>query len=122
MPTPTDITDESILKQPNFHAALMLCARESGLVDKQIYGPLGLNAAQWSRIVHKHMHFPPDLVPQFMDICGNQIPLRWLAMTHGYDLKRKQLQIEQENQDLRQEVADLKRDKQTILEFAKNLR
>ena len=41
-------------------------------------------------------HFPPNKLQSLMTVCGNQIPLQWLARSYGYEL----VQIETETQRL----------------------
>lgn len=115
----SDISDGSILKQVTFHAALLLCMRESGLEDKEIYGPLGLESAQFSRILKSSMHFPPELVPSLMDLCGNEIPLRWLALTRGYELVPLLSTVEEERDQALIERDDARRELATIKKFIK---
>lgn len=115
----SDISDASIMKQDSFHGALTLCIRESGLEDKEVYLALGLDAAQFSRIIKGTMHFPPNLLLSLMDLCGNEIPLRWLALTRGYELRRLQSSLEEENEALRAALREKDHDLETILDFVR---
>ncbi len=100
-----------ILKQPSFHAALMLCVTASGLERKQIFGALGIDKATWSRIEAGEAHFPTDRLPRLMELCGNDAPLIWLAERRGFDWstmrphsndqERRVADLEQENRDLK---------------------
>ncbi|MDR0250679.1 MAG: hypothetical protein LBI35_05145 [Burkholderiales bacterium] len=104
--------------QPTLMAAIRLCQQISGVEDKRIACENGIVAdvAQWSRIKHGQHHFPQDKLSAFMDLCGNEAPLIWLARRRGYDLvpleteMERCLRIEREKSDeLERENALLKK-------------
>lgn len=76
-------------KQPTFTAALLLCQQLSGLADKEVCAALKLDKAQWARIKTGDAHFPQDRLQTFMAVCGNEVPLLWLAARQGYELRPK---------------------------------
>ncbi len=87
----------SIDAQPSFTAAIRLCQQLSGLEDKEIVGKRGIvpDLAQWSRITRSGRHyFPQDKLNAFMDLCGNEVPLIWLARSRGYDLRPLETEME----------------------------
>lgn len=96
---PVDVPLETIMRRRDFLGAINLCIELSGLADKEICLDLGIDPAQWSKIRKGEAHFPPNKLQRLMLICGNQVPLVWLARTHGYEL----VQIETETQRLLKE-------------------
>lgn len=86
-----------------FIDALDLCKSISGLEDKQIYMALNIDKGHWSLIYTKgsnKRNFPENKLIEFMDICGNRVPLIWLARKCGYTLQplRTELEIELEHE------------------------
>lgn len=75
-----------VVKQPTFAGAIALCVQLSGLEDKEVYLPLGIDAGHWSRIMKGDAHFPVNKLNDLMDLCGNEAPLMWLANSRGYGL------------------------------------
>lgn len=84
---PVTVPIETVMKRRDFLSAINLCIEVSGLDDKEIYLALGVDPAQWSRIRKGDAHFPPNKLCALMQICGNQVPLIWLARAHGYELR-----------------------------------
>jgi hypothetical protein len=102
-----------IKNKPTFLAAWNFASQVSELEDKQIYGPLGIDASHWTKITKGTASPPADeRFVQFMDVVGNEIPLIWIAEKRGYDwstIKKHRSDLERENEDLRKELADHKR-------------
>jgi len=99
LPDPPAVSIETIMRRKDFLGAINLCIELSGLDDKEIYLELQIDAAQWSRIRKGDAHFPPNKLQSLMTVCGNQVPLIWLARSYGYQL----VQIETETQRLLRE-------------------
>lgn len=88
-----------VSKQPTFTGALVLCQTLAGLEDKELCGKKGvINAtATWSRIkAGANNFFPQDNINKFMDLCGNEAPLFWLADKRGYSLMPKETEWERQ--------------------------
>ncbi len=85
----------SIDAQPSFTKSLVLCQHLSGLGDKQIVGKQGIvsDVAQWSRVRNGQHFFPQDKLNTFMNLCGNEVPLIWLARSRGYHLVPSETEI-----------------------------
>jgi len=115
-----DVSDDVIRRLPTFKDALRLTKDVSGLNDQQIAQELGIDPAQWSRIWTAKGHFPPEKLTEYMDICENIIPLRWLALHYGFELRPILSIVEIERDELRIENAQLKRDMATITSFLRN--
>jgi hypothetical protein len=87
-----------IRSQPSLTSALMLCQQLSGVEDKELVGPRGIvkDVAQWSRIRGGQHFFPQERLIAFMDVCGNEAPLIWLADRRGYRLERLESELERQ--------------------------
>lgn len=85
-----------VAKQPSFTASIVLCQTLSGLEDKELCGKGGVinDPATWSRIKSGANNFPQDKLCRFMDMCGNEAPLVWLADRRGYGLVEKETELE----------------------------
>lgn len=116
-----DVSDDIIQKQNTLKDALRLTKEVSGLNDQQICQELEIDPAQWSRIWTDKAHFPHDKLTTFMDLCENIIPLRWLALYYGYELKPLKSTVEKENDSLRAENERLQRDLSVIKGFLKEV-
>lgn len=104
-----------IKNKPTLLSAWNFAAQFSELEDKQIYGPLGIDASHWTKIT-KGTASPPadDRFLQFMDVVGNDFPLIWLAEARGWDwltIRKHRSDLERENEVLKE---DLEAHKRTI--------
>lgn len=119
-----DIPDEVILNQNTFRDALRLCVETSGLNYQQVSNALGRDPADISRMLSMNgtgRHFPPELVGPLMEACGNIIPLRWLALRCGYELRPLRTALERENQELRSKLEEKEREIEVIKQFLRDI-
>jgi hypothetical protein len=116
-PQKVEIEKDLVLRQPNKLAALNLCIQLSGLEDKEIYGALGIDAGQWTRIKKGDAHFPDNKESELMRICGNIAPLIWAAAHEGYQLVPMMSELEAQVAELRQQIAEKDQKIETITEF-----
>ncbi len=86
LPRMQAIDDGIVGKQANFLAAIRLCLQVSGIDEKKAYIQLGIDASHWAKIMTGVGHFPPNKINELMDICGNEVPLMWLAQSRHYRL------------------------------------
>lgn len=114
-----DVSDEVVARLPHLLAAIKLCIDVAGLNDQQVADALDIDSGQLSRIKNGGMHFPPNKLNPLQDLCGNEIPLRWQAMTRGWELKRRMSAIEAENAKLRVQLAERDRDLDVIKRFVR---
>jgi plasmid maintenance system antidote protein VapI len=49
----------------------------------------GVNACQFSKILHSDFHLPGDAIATIEKLCGNSAMTQWLAMQHGATLHIK---------------------------------
>lgn len=87
-PVRSDIPVEVIARQKDLLAAINLCIDVSGLDDKEIYLSLEIDAGHFSNIRKgkQGCHFPTNKIEELMELCGNEIPLIWLADRRGKGL------------------------------------
>jgi hypothetical protein len=122
-PPMTSIDVDLVGRQPDFTSALRLCQSIGGIDDKVVAGPhsraIVTNAATWSRITGKakQHHFPQDKLNDFMDLCGNEAPLFWLALSRGYVL----VPMESETQRLLRIEREKNVETEKKLQFAMDL-
>ena len=112
-----DVSDELIAKLHDEHAAIVLSMQVSGLNDQQLADQLGIDYAQFSRIKSGSAHFPQRKILLLMDICGNEILLRFLVSRRGYGMHRLLSAVEQELADTKAKLAAAQQDIETIQRF-----
>lgn len=104
------VTEEQIAKQPTPLAAVRLSILASGLDQKELYLPLGIDKATWSKIHDGKFSFPFNRIENLLDLTKNDIPLVWLAYRRGYRLVPLQTAQEREITALKAENDELKRE------------
>ena len=115
--------DEDIIKlQPDMTAAIILCIVTSGLDPKDVYTSLDIDAPTYSRIMSRQAHFSQDKLLPLMELCDNFIPLVWLSMRCGFELKLRQSEIERQNEELRQTLIARDRELEVIKDFVRTTR
>lgn len=95
-PDPEPVEIGTVAKQRDMQAAINLCVQSSGLIDKEVYRVIGIDAATFSKIGNRQAYFPACKLISLMDTCGNEVPLIWLAQQRGYELKPLLSTLEQE--------------------------
>lgn len=112
-PRMRDIDPLVVAAQPTLLAAIKLCISLRGFqADKQVYGPLGIDAGHWSRIHRGEANFPVDNLCELMDLCENEAPMLWLHHARGYDLRslrKRETETERELREAREQIAALRR-------------
>jgi len=112
-----DVSDQIIILKQNFKDALKLTKDISGLTDLQLCQELDIDPGHWSRIWNGRGHFPDEKIVDFMNLCDSIVPLRWLALKYGYELRPMKSKLEAENDELREMNERLKRDLDVIKDF-----
>lgn len=114
-----EVDIQLIRKQPSLIKAITLCIQYGGFeYDKQVYPELEIDAGHWTRIMNGSAHFPVNKLEKLMDMCGNEIPLIWLADHRGYELKRRLSTIEAELNQERELNRILELKLEHLMEFA----
>lgn len=121
-PVVESLTDEQVAALPTLTAACFRCIDTSGLQDKVICLQLDIDAPVLSRARSGAANFPPDKIDDLMNLCGNEIPLRWQNLRRGYGMVRLKSAVEMENEKLRAELADQRKKLDTITEFMREVR
>lgn len=80
------VSIELIHKQRTHGAAFVLACNVSGLDDKEVYLPLGIDAGHFSRIKKGEAGFPTDKLHEFCQLVGNTIYPEWIAYQVGCTL------------------------------------
>jgi hypothetical protein len=109
-----------IKNKPTFLSAWNFAAQSSELEDKQIYGPLNIDASHWTKITKGTASPPADeRFLKFFDLVQNEYPLIWLCEHRGYDfttLRRHSSELEQQLEAKDKEIADHKRTIRLLVE------
>jgi len=95
-------------------AAINLCMNVSGLDDKEICITLDIDPGHFSNIRSGKGHFPLNKLNDLMDLCGNQVPLIWLAHSRGYGLVVLRTEAERRADELQSQLV-AEREKNRLL-------
>jgi hypothetical protein len=106
---PVEYQEQTVRKCKSRSQALRKCVEISDLEPKEIYGRLGIDQGQWSRIWAGTAFLNPDLKFALMELCGNHVPLRYDAFVCDFELTPIRTGLEQRVVDLETENAELKR-------------
>ncbi|MEM1191530.1 MAG: hypothetical protein AAGI72_23565 [Pseudomonadota bacterium] len=101
------VSMQVIRQQPSYSAAIILCVQASGLNHDQICAELEIDPGHFSRMMKGTANFPDNKLVALMEVCGNEIPLIWLADHQGYRLERLQSALEEELAQERAKNAEL---------------
>lgn len=119
LPFAQSVSFEVITAQRSMIQAVMTCISVSGRDAKAIYIDLEIDKGHWSRIMDGKAHFPIDKLERLMDLCGNDIPLQWLAWRRGKGLHP----LESEQQRLMREkderIAELEKKNEWLAELVR---
>lgn len=85
-PAKSTATAESIRARRTAGAAFSYACQESNLDDKEISGPLGIDAATFSKIKHGLAAMHGDKIALFCELVGNTIYPDWIAYQIGCGL------------------------------------
>jgi hypothetical protein len=120
-----EISDEAIKRCKDLRSAIRLCIEVSGIAPKEVAFALNIDSGHFSRMISTTddpRHFPPERMNDLMNICINEIPLRWQAMHRGYGLFRLQTELEMENDRLRKELEEKDREHAIMLKVFRELK
>lgn len=116
-PRAQPVADEVIRACKTFLDALNLQINLSGLEDKELYIPLGIEASHWSRIRKGEFHFPVNKLDQLCDLCGNEVTLVWWAWRRGRGLHMLETEAERQLRIERDLRLDAEKRLQVITQF-----
>lgn len=83
---PVDL--DYLLPLPSLRRAIRYSVSLRDLEPKQVFEPLGMDKAVWSRIENGGMSFPADELLKFQIVTENDAPLLWLMHQAGYDVRQ----------------------------------
>ncbi len=108
---PDDYQQQTALKCKSRSHALKKCVELANFEHaKEVYLPLGIDQGQWSRIWAGTAYMDPDLLYPLMDLCGNDVPVRYDVLMRGYEEPvRVKSDLESRVAKLEQELADERR-------------
>lgn len=115
---------DTVRRQKTVGDAIRLSRQLAGLEPKQVFGELGITKSVWSDIEGDKRSFPfrgslEDL-RRFRDLVGNDVVPFYLTHCAGFDpssLRVYESAVEAENRELRQKVAALEAERETIETF-----
>jgi hypothetical protein len=117
------VPDVEYLKAlPNFRRAVRYSISLADLEPKQVYEPLEMDKAIWSRIDNGGMSFPADDIYKLRQTTGNNAPLLWLAHQDGIDIRNlPRLRDDKDRRiaELETQLAQERHDKEVIARFVK---
>jgi hypothetical protein len=101
---------ELIRSKKTSGAAITLACDSSGLDDKEIYLPLGIDAGYFSNIKKGKATLQGDLLKEFCKVVGNSVYPEWCAYQVGCTLVMIQTEAERraEAEKKRADAAELK--------------
>lgn len=106
----------TIRNLPTLHRSIEFARELSGLQDKEIYGPCGIDAGAFSRMTSGSAWYPQDeRWLKILNILGTEIPVMWQVEALGYDwtsLRRHQSETERELEAARQRIRELEHDRE----------
>lgn len=116
----TLIRPEDVARQPSLSGALALAASAAGLdLEKEVHIPLGIDAGHWTRMRTGTAGIQWKQLSAICDLTGNDAPVLWMLYQRGYDLhslRKRESDIERENRELRERLAQAEHDKQVLIE------
>ena len=116
-PTGADVSIEAIARKGSLTEAVFLAMEVANVKDNVVCLELDIDPATFSKIRSGTRYFPMNKIGALMDLCGNDIPLRWLAHHRGYGLVRLKCELEKENEQLRSELEEQARKFEYFEEF-----
>ena len=109
---PVDVSVDEVARKREFGQAITLCYDAAGLVPKQVLGKMRADKAQLSRWESGEEGVRWPKLAALMDICGNDVPVLWMAHQRGFDLhsmRRRESELERQLRLVREENAALRR-------------
>lgn len=113
---------EYIKGLPSFRRVVRYSVSLADMEPKQVYDPLEMDKAIWSRIENGGMSYPADEIGKLRKITGNNAPLLWLNHQDGYDIRNlPRLRDDKDRRiaELETQLAQERRDKEVIAKFVR---
>lgn len=119
-PDSDEVSIQSIARKKTLLDAINYCIEVSGLDDKAIALSLDIDPGHFSNIRRGKpgANFPLTKLDDLMTLCGNHIPLIWLAMKRGMGLVMLEGEAERQLRLQREENDRLKSENKLLREIA----
>jgi hypothetical protein len=117
---PVDV--DYLLARPNSRRAMRYAMSLMDLEPKQIYEPLEMDKAIWSRIENGGMSFPIEKLKPFNALVRNDALLLWHVFDNGYDVRAmRKLQDDKDKriEQLEAQLAEERAEKAAIAKFVR---
>lgn len=112
---PTSPVDKAYLMSlSSLRRAIRYSMSLSDLEPKEVYEPLGIDKATWSRIENGGMDFPASKLKRFGKITQNHAALMWLAHDDGFDLRPYKSELQAQLEQERAEKAELRKENDVL--------
>lgn len=96
--------------------AIQMCIDVSGRDEKFVYMDLGIDKGNWSRMMSGQAHFPHEKLEALMDLCGNDIPLQWLAWRRGKGLHLLESEQQRMLRERDERIRELEMEKRVLVD------
>lgn len=110
---PSAVTPDEVARKQSLGSAIELCAEAAGYgLDKQLAAALKVDKGQFSRWTSGTEGVMWVKLAALMDVCGNDVPVLWMAHQRGYDLhamRKRETELERELRLAREENLALRR-------------
>lgn len=85
------VSETQLRAAKTFKDSLRLCMKLARVKRTQsdLACHAGINACQFSKILHADFHLPGDAITVIEKLCGNTAMTQWLALQHGATLHFK---------------------------------
>lgn len=106
-------------------AAIRYATENSGLQDKSLAIEIGTDNATLSKAKLGQARLNDDALHALMDATGIEAPLYAALLRRGYDprsLRRFENDVERENRELRERLAQIERDREVEIRLIRELR
>ncbi len=110
---------EMIRAKKSAGAAFTLACDASGLDDKEIFLPLGMDKGYFSRIKSGTATLDADKVRDFCLTVGNVIYIRWMAYQTGYALVLIKTEAERRAEEAERRAEEAERENRLMRELLK---
>lgn len=108
-----------LLTLPSLRRAIRYSISLADLEPKEVFEPLEIDKASWSRIENGSMEFPAGKLNRLRLVVGNDAVHRWLAHEAGFDLRPLKSALQEQLDLERAENARLRQENETIKNFVR---
>ena len=98
---PVELQNEYVSRCKSRRDSIRKCFEASGLEQKQVYGPLGIPQANFTKILNGQSYLDPNKLGELMRICGNEIPVRYDVAQLDCEMKPRRSSLERELEETR---------------------